>query len=261
MVAAAILGGGALSAGASIFGSTRAANAQTNAANMASANSRYFFDQSKNLLSPFINAGTGAISQLQDFISPTGGSTGNNLLSSIIKLVSPGANMTDTLRQLPGYQFQEDQGTRAVMNRLAGRGLGGSPGAIAKGVSSFVTGLADSSWGDLVSKALSTFGAGTNALQGLVNTGGNAASSLSGTATSTAGSINNAITGAGNAQAANWNNIGSAVGGLGNSLLTASLLGGGFGGGNNSIYGGSPYGPMSVGGAPLSGYSGVTPGY
>lgn len=257
-IAAAVLGAGALGAGASIWGANKAAGAQTDAATAAITNQKSMFDTTKNMLSPFVNAGAGGIDQLKDWLSSSGGTTGGNPLSALLKLVMPGADQSATLQQTPGYQFAQGQGTRSALNALAARGLGGSPGAIAKGVSTFNSGLASQTWDNVVKNLLSTFQTGGNALQGLVNTGVNAGGALAGVGTNTANSITGSLTGAGNAQAAGANATGAAVGGLGNSLTTAALLqqlglGGGSGGG---IY----QGASSVGGNPLDGYTGVNIG-
>lgn len=240
-LAAAVLGAGAIGAGASIWGANKAAGAQTDATNAAITNQQQMYAKNSNNLTPFINAGAGGIDQLRNWVDPTSGS---NPLASLIKLVTPGADQSATLAQTPGFQFSQTQGTRAALNALAARGLGGSPGAIAKGVGSYVTGLAGNTWDSVVKNLLSTFGTGTNALQGLVNTGVTAGSSLAGVGTNTANSITGSLTGAGNAQAASANATGAAISGGANSLTTAALLqqltGGGGGGG---IYG-NPGGPQ-----------------
>lgn len=257
-LAAAVLGAGALGAGASIWGSSKAAGAQTDAANAAIANQKSMFDTNKNMLSPFVNAGAGGIDQLKDWLSTSSGTSGGNPLSALLKLVMPGSDQSATLEQTPGYQFSAGQGTRGALNALAARGLGGSPGAIAKGVGGYVSGLASNTWDSVVKNLLSTFQTGGNALQNLVSTGVTAGSSLAGVGTNTANSITGSLTGAGDAQAAGANATGAAVGGLGNSFTTAALLqqlglGGGGGGG---IY----QGASSVGGNPLDGFSGVNIG-
>lgn len=250
-IAAAVLGAGALSAGATAFGASKAADAQTAAANASIANQREMYGQNKELLLPFINAGQGGIQNLQDWISPT---SGTNPLASLIKLTTPGADMSSVLEQTPGYKFSQNQGQKAVTNALAARGLGGSAGAVAKGVANFTQGLAGNTWDSVVKNLMSTFGLGTNALQGLVNTGMQGASSLAGVGQNTANSISGAITGAGNAQAAGWNAIGSAGGQLGNSLssyaMLSQLTGGGGGGG--SVYGSVPVGGYNM---PTVGYN------
>lgn len=247
-IAAAVLGAGALSAGAGVWGANKAADAQTSAATASIANQKAMYDSNKNLLSPFINAGQGGIQQLQDWLSSSGGTSGNNPLSSLLKLVTPGADQSATLEQTPGYQFSAGQGTRAALNSLAARGLGGSPGAIAKGVGGYVSGLASNTWDSVVKNLLSTFQSGGNALQGLVNTGVNAGGALAGVGTNTANSISGALTGAGNAQAAGANATGAAIGGLGNSITTASLLQQLQGGGG----GGSIYSPDAIANGPTN---------
>lgn len=238
MVAAATLGAGVLSAGASIFGSSRAADAQTAAANAAIANSRYMFNQSRNALQPYMSGGSNAIDSLSNWNDPT---SNTNVLSQLIRLVTPGADMSAALAQTPGYQFSQSQGQRAVQNALAGRGLGGSAGAVARGVADYTQGLAGTTWNQVVQNLLSTFGAESNSLQGLVSTGANAANSLAGASSNTSNQINSALIGAGNAQAASSNALGSAMGGLGNNLTMAALLRSlqsNSGSGGGSIYSG-----------------------
>ena len=166
-VAAAIIGSSVVGAGASIWGANKAADAQGKAADKSIAAQKEMYESNKNLLSPFINAGQGGIGQLQDWLSTTGGTSGGNPLSALLKLVTPGADQSATLSQTPGFQFAEKQGTRAALNALAARGLGGSPGAIAKNVGNYVTGLAGNTWDSVVKNLLSTFQTGGNALQNL----------------------------------------------------------------------------------------------
>lgn len=238
-IAAAVLGAGALSAGAGIWGANKAADAQTNAADKSIANQQQMYASNKGILQPFIDAGAGGIGKLQSWIDPT---SGNNPLASLIKLVTPGADQSAALEQTPGYQFSAGQGTRAALNALAARGLGGSPGAIAKGVGGYVSGLASNTWQNIVSSLMGVQGQETNALQGLVNTGTSAGGALAGVGTNTANQISGAITGAGNAQAAGANATGAAIGGLGNSVTTAMLLKQLTGGGG----GGSIYSPANL---------------
>lgn len=247
-VAAAILGSGALSAGASIWGSSNAASAQTSAANAAIANTNNIFGQVKGAAQPFIDAGSTGLSKLQNWFDP---SSSSNPLSSLLKLVTPGSDQSATLSQTPGYQFTQQQGTRGVLNSLAGRGLGGSTGPITTGVGNFVTGLAGNTWQSVVQALQSTIGGVGSGLQGIVNSGTNALSTLSGSANTATTGINNAITGAGNAQAAAFNAQGSAIGQAGNSLSTAAIINALTGsGGGGSVYG-APGSSVSGGTGPI----------
>lgn len=220
-VAAAILGAGALSAGSSIFGASKAADAQTDMANASIANQRQMYDENKNLLLPFITAGQKQIPGLTRWNDYTDSSSP---LNALMKLVMPGADMSATLEQTPGYQFNLGQGLRAANNALAARGLGGSGGAVAKGASTFASGLASNTWQNVVNALTNTFTTGGNAMQNLVNTGATSGNALAGVGSGTANQISSSLIGSGNAQAAGWNAIGSAVGGFGNSIGSAALL-------------------------------------
>lgn len=220
-IAAAVIGAGALGAAATGYAANKASDAQAAAGQAAIDNSRDMWNQNKNLLMPFITGGTDALGKLQGWTDPTNGS---NPLASLIKLTTPGADMSDVLAQTPGYKFSQEQGQRAVQNALAARGLGGSAGAVAKGVADYTQGLAGNTWNSVVQNLLQTFGTGTNALQGIVSTGANAGSSLASQGTAASSQINNALTGIGNAQATGANAMGSAISGFANSIPTATLL-------------------------------------
>lgn len=220
-VAAAVLGAGALGAGANIYGATTAAGAQTSTSQAALANQKSMFGVAQNALSPFINAGKEGIGNLTDWLNP--GNAGGPL-AALLKLVMPGANMSETLAQTPGYQFTEDRGLRGVNNALAARGLAGSGGAVAKGAGDYVTGLANNTWQSVVDKLLQTFAGGAGSLQGLVNTGANAGGNLAGGAISSGNAQAGTQIGIGNAQGGAATAIGNAVGQGANSLSTAALI-------------------------------------
>lgn len=220
-IAAAVLGAGVVGAAATGYAANKAADAQKEMGYAAIDNTRDMWNQNKNLLMPFITGGTDALGKLTDWTDPTSGS---NPLASLIKLTTPGADMNEVLAQTPGYQFSQKQGQRAVQNALAARGLGGSAGAVAKGVADYTQGLAGNTWNSVVQNLLQTFGTGTNALQGIVSTGANAGSSLASQGTAASSQINNALTGIGNASAAGTNAIGSAVAGAANTVPTAMLM-------------------------------------
>jgi hypothetical protein len=90
MVAAAVLGGGLISGISSIWGSSNAANAQKEAANAMIANTNKMYESNKGLAMPYINAGTGMLGNLQDWLK----TNTNNPLSTLIKLTTPGACLT-----------------------------------------------------------------------------------------------------------------------------------------------------------------------
>ena len=243
-IAAALIGGSIVGAGASIWGANKAADAQKSAANASISNQQQMFGQVKDTLQPFITGGTNALSKLTSWTDPT---AGNNPLATLIKLVTPGADQSSTLAQTPGYQFTKDQATRSIQNALAGRGLGGSVGAITKNVGDYSAGLASTTFNSAIDNLLKIFTGEGNALQNIVSTGANAGGNLATSAGSTASGISNAIIGSGNAQAAASNATGSAISNAANSIPTAYLLSQLTGGNNGgSIYGSSLTEPPNV---------------
>jgi hypothetical protein len=130
------------------------------------------------------------------------------------------------LEATPGYKFARDQGVQQAGRVLGTKGL---TGAQIKGVSRFVTGLADQTYADTVKRYMDVAGMGQSAAN---QTGayGQSAATNSG----------NALIGGANASAAGTvgaaNALGGAVGGITNGYLTSKLLGGG-GGGSAGLYG------------------------
>ena len=235
-IAVGILGAGALGAGATIFGASKAADAQTQAAQAAITNQQQMYAQNKDILSPFIQGGAGQIGNQQQLLNPTGGGA----LQTLLGLTTPGADQSALLAQTPGYQFALSQGLRASNNQLAARGLGGSGGAVAKGADQFATGLAGNTWQSVVQALQGTFNSQLAGGQNLLNSGVTAGSALAGVGTNTANQVSGSLTGAGNAQAASANAIGGAVAGAANqlpsSLLLSQLLKGNSTGAGGGVY-------------------------
>lgn len=234
-IAAAILGGAALSAGASMWGSSNAAEAQQEAAQANINEARATREDNKAIMAPFMEYGRQAMPWMQQWADPN---STTNPFSQLIRLVTPGSDMTSTLEQLPGFQFAQSTGNKAVLNQLARRGLGGSAGAVAKGVANYNTGLANQYWGNFVDKLSGVVGSGANMFSSMVGTGTNAASAITGNNNTVMNTIAGANTGIGNAGAAQYNAMGSAVGQFGNSLLPAYM-------GNQLTGGSSIYSPTA----------------
>jgi hypothetical protein len=81
------------------------------------------------------------------------------------------------LESLPGYQFTKQQGLQAVTNRLGAQGLGGMSGAYGKGIARFVTGLADTTFGEQVARLQTAATMGQNAANQTGTFGQNATTS------------------------------------------------------------------------------------
>lgn len=239
----ALIAGG-LGAAGSLGGALIGANASQNAASQQVAAQQQALAQQKALYNQGLGVQSGYVGQAQNTLNPFI-SAGQGAAGTLSNLLTPG-NSAAALAQMPGFQFQSQYGTMAATNALAARGQGQSAGPLATAVSNYNNGLAGTQYFNTV-----------NALQGLTNTGANAASSLGGVF----GGAGNAALGAGvnegNSQASTLGNIGNAqasgtlgsanalsggltgaTGGISNALLLGSIGGGGLGGlgGGGGLY-------------------------
>lgn len=235
-IAAGISAGGALlGAGISASATSSAANkesdaakssaqSQLQAAQLATNTQEDIYGQTKATLAPFVTAGTGALTQLQ----------------SLLGLNPSGAQgALSTLQNLPGYQFNVQQGQQALDRSAASRGMLLSGGQV-KDSQAFGQGLASSQFNSYLSPLLSIYGTGESAgaQQGAygAQTGASIANTITG------GANNAAQTSLAGAQAAAAGQIGGAnaiAGGLNsalnNSLFAYNAFGGGGGGSLSSI--------------------------
>lgn len=241
-IAAAVIGAGTLGAGASYLGASKAADAQTASADKSIAAQQAQFGVAKDTLQPFVDygqAGTGNATAWNDPNNP------NSPLSKLLALTSGnGTDQSAALANTPGYQFSLEQGQKAVTSGLAARGLAGPGGALAKGGANYAEGLAGTTWQSVVNALQNTYGSGAANLQGIVNTGANAAGNLAGGSIQTGQGIGNTLVGQGNAQAAGAIGQANAIGGIGgsvtNGLLLQKLLANNSSGGGGGLYNPSP---------------------
>lgn len=180
-VAAAIGAAGALgSAGIGAYGASQAskqqAGAQQNAINAQNA----LFNRAMNIEQPFITAGQGAVQTLSG-------------------LLTPGPSQTQTLSQLPGFQFAQDWGQKAVQNIGSTQGFGGN--TLTAGAQ-YATGLAQQGFGQYA-----------GLLQNLANTGASGANAVLGGAVQTGANLGQSYTGLGQAQAAGTLGVANAFSG------------------------------------------------
>lgn len=212
----AAIGASVAGAGIGALGASSAANTQANAATQAAqlqqqsaaaaqAQQLQMYNQTRSDLSPYMNTGNAALSQLASLFGiGTGGPT-----------AATAAAATSALTQTPGYQFGLDQGVQALDRSSASRGLNLS-GAQLKDAQTFGQGYAQQqAWQPYVSS-----------LTGLAGMGQNAAAGVGSNGLATANSITNSITGAGNAGAAGI--VGAGQAGASGTVGTANALSGGL---------------------------------
>lgn len=218
-VATAIVGAGAIGAGATIYGAQTAASAQENAAQTAANTATSMYDKTATNLSPFLQGGTSALTQLQSMF-PT--------------LTSPITMNEENLQQTPGYQFNLTQGLKATQNSAAARGLGVS-GAALKGASAFATGLADNTYQNQFNNANTNQTNAFNRLNSLVTTGENAGAQTGVLGNAAATTAASAQIGAGNAAAAGANATGGAISAFSNNIGGYAAYKGLYGGSTPSV--------------------------
>lgn len=201
------IGGGLLSASAAGQAGKQQSSAASNALNAQQG----FFDTAQQGLSPFMNAGQSAQSQLQQLTGTNAG--GNPLTAALTAQFNP-----SDLAATPGYQFSLNQGLKATQNQLASQGLGNSGQATA-GAANYAEGLAGTTYNQQLQNYLAQNQQTYNMLQGQVGTGEQAAGALGGIATQTGQGIAQSNNQIGAAQAAGT--LGSAAG-LSNGLTGAA---------------------------------------
>jgi hypothetical protein len=226
MPTGAIIGGiGAVaSAGASIYGSSKAADAQTSAAKQSNALLAGQYQQNSANLAPWMTSGvnsnslvnylTGASSQ-----APTGysGTMGQGSLTSTFQPTM------QQLEQTPGYQFTLDQGLKGVQNSYASKGLGSS-GPAMKGAADYSSGLASNTYQQQFQNYWNQNKSIYDMLTGQSAQGLQAAGALTSSGNTLAQGQSNNLVGAGNAQAASYNTMGSALGNAAQGVAGYGLL-------------------------------------
>lgn len=209
------------------------ADAQTQAAQIASQTEMNMFNTTQSNLKPYMQSGVGSTTALQGL---TGSGTSDPLSSALLK--APTMDEA-TLQQTPGYQFNLNQGLESAQNSYAARGLGSS-GAAVKGAETYATGLADSTYQNQYANAVTNQTNQFNRLMSLSTLGENAAAGVGVAATQTGANIASNQIGAGNASAAAAMATGNAISGAAQTGFTNNLLqgmyGSGFGSGSGSAY-------------------------
>src|SRR6478736_1489503 len=225
-VAAAIAGAAVVGAGASIASGNKAANAARQGAQTAA-------DASERATQAQIEEQRRQYDQTRADYAPYR-ETGYKALDTLAGLYGVGSNKIDptaALEATPGYQFQRDEGLKAIDRSNAARGILNSGGAD-KARMRYASGLAASNYDSYANRLASLAGVGQSAA------GQGAANAITGAIGTNAANVGNAAIAAGNARASSYANTGNAINGTVNNLASLYLYqqGGGFGGGAPSPY-------------------------
>ena len=230
----AILGAGALGAGAGVYGSSRAAStqaraardaatAQIEAAREAAAAQREMFERQVELQAPFRQAGLTAQNRLMTLLGLEGGQAG----APDFGRYSRDFGMAD-FEADPGYGFRMSEGMKAIERSAAARG-GLLSGSTLKGVQRFGQDLASNEYGNAYNRFYQMRNAQLNPLQSLLGVGQTGTNVLTNAAGDVGRGVAGAYTAAGNAQATGYTGAGQArasgyVGGA--NALTGALQSG-----------------------------------
>lgn len=229
-LAAAVAGSGALSAGSSLLGSGKSSSASKSASNLQ----LQMYEQNAQNLSPYNQAGQSVLPSLE--AAATAQPATNYLAQAASS--QPTSMLTEAgLQQAPGYQFQLNQGLKAVQSANAAKGLGMS-GASLKGAATYATGLADSNYQNLFNNyqtqfqnylnlntaAQSNLTNTYNRLSGVASLGEGAAAQTASQGTQAANAAGNYLNQAGYSAAAGTTGASSAITSAANNYLTYSAL-------------------------------------
>lgn len=239
-VAAAIVGGAAITAGVGAMSSQSAANTQADAANNATGAQLAMFNTTQGNLQPYMGEGSTALSTLNGQLG-----TLNTPMA-----IQPSINNTNWKQYMsPAYDFQLQQGQQALQNSQAAQD-GVLSGAALKGLINYNQNMAGTAFQNAFNDYQTQYGNQFNQYQtqnqnifnrlsSLANLGENAAANVGQNATQTGANVANTMTAAGNAQAAGIMGTSNAIAnGLNNGMgyyMLNNLTGGNlFGSAANS---------------------------
>lgn len=222
MVAAAV-GVAAIGAAGTAVAGSEAAGATKAASNAAIQQQQQALAQQAQLSAPYRALGESAIPQLQGLLG-----IGTGVGTGAAGQAGASAAQLATLRNTPGYQFQQQEGTLNTLNTANAKGLVNS-GNTLTALSEFNQGLADTTFQQAVGNA-----------ENVVNTGQAAAAGQAANIGNAAGNISNALISQGNTLAGIDANtvagLTKSIGNAGNQYITSNTLKGLGGGGSYNPY-------------------------
>lgn len=215
MVAAAMVGAAAIGAAGSAYSSkqsSKAAKAQSESADQASQVQWDMYDQTRQDLSPYSDAGKSALSQLMEKMQDGGYFTQNYT----------GQDLYDD----PSYQFRLQQGLNGVQQGAAAQG-GLLSGATQKALNDYAQNSASQEYSNAYNRFTADQTNQYNRLSNIVGMGQNAAAQTGNAGLQTGQAVANNTMAAGNASAAGtvasantWNNYTNQLG----SMATAYAM-------------------------------------
>jgi hypothetical protein len=203
-VGGAILGAGALSAGAGLIGSSQAARAQTSAANRAADAQRAMFERQVELQEPFRQAGLTAQNRLLTLLG-----LGEDPTAPGFGKYAKDFTMADYTAD-PGYGFRLSEGMKALERSAAARG-GLLSGATLRGTQALGQDLASQEYQNAFNRYYAQRASQLNPLQSLMGAGQTSANTLTTAAGQTGQGIAGAQIAGGQARASGYMGMANAL--------------------------------------------------
>ena len=175
MVAAAVIGSAVIGGGVAMSASSKAAKAQTKAAQDANAAQERMFEKQTQLQEPFRQGGLTAQNEIMQLLGIGGDKTAAGY-GSLGKSFG-----TDQFQQDPGYAFRQAEGMKALERSAAARG-GLMSGSAMKGIQRFGQDLASQEYQNAFNRYQVERAAKLNPLQSLMGSGQSSANVLTGAA-------------------------------------------------------------------------------
>ena len=195
----AIIGSAVLGAGAGLYGSSKAAEAQENAAAQSAAVQREMFNKQVELQAPFREAGLTAQNRLLDYLglSSNANAPGYGSLNQSFGM--------DQFTADPGYAFRLSEGMKGLNAQAAARGGLISGGAL-KAAQNYGQQAGSQEYQNAFNRYQTERAAKLNPLQSLMGAGQSGANTLTSAAGNLGQGLGQAAVAGGNAQAGNYLN-------------------------------------------------------
>lgn len=212
-IAAAIVGGAVIGAGASLASSNaqskaiqKAGQAQQQAADTSVAESQRQYDTTRADFAPYLATGTGALNRLNSAAS---------------------GDMSGFFTS-PSYNFTRTEGQRDIGNSFAAKG-GAASGNALKALTQFNQGLASNEYNNWFNQNLGLANLGASGTSGVAQAGANSSNQIVNTLNNNGTNQSNLLVAGGNARASGIAGIGDAANqGIGNYLTYNYLKGKGY---------------------------------
>ena len=212
MVAVAIAGAGLVGAGASIYSSGKAADAQKAGIDASAAVQREMFDKQTALQEPFRQGGMTAQNRLMTLLGLTPGADSGVTVDPNdpnFGKYSRDFSMADYQAD-PGYAFRLSEGMKGLQNSAAAKGLLSS-GSTLKGITDYSQGMASQEYGNAYNRYQTNRANQLNPLQSLMGSGQTAANTLTNAAGNLGQGLGQAAAATGAANASAYMNTGNAL--------------------------------------------------